>query len=269
MRAISEESLRNRLKVRLSKSQLSLCFSVKHSRTGSIARMAHGCGYDALYIDLQHSTISMDMTSDICTAAQDVGITPLVRVARGAWSMMSAALDGGAMGVLVSDVNTPAEAEEIAASVRYAPLGRRSFMSGVPQLRYQSWPADKANAFLNAETLICAIVETREGIENVDEIFAVDGIDMVMIGANDLCADYGIAGQLDHPLLHNAYRRVITAGHRHGKFVGVGGLTSKPDLIARYVEAGARFVSAGTDQAFMLAAASERADLLRRLQPDS
>jgi 4-hydroxy-2-oxoheptanedioate aldolase len=87
-----------------------------------------------------------------------------------------------------------------------------------------------------------------------------------MIGSNDLCADLGIHGQFDHPALRDAYQRTLDACRARGKHVGIGGLADRADLTASLVDAGARFVSAGTDQFFMIAAARERAHALRALE---
>lgn len=88
---------------------------------------------------------------------------------------------------------------------------------------------------------------------------AVEGVDMVMIGSNDLLADMGLTGQYDHPRLHDAYQRTIAAAKKYGKHAGVGGVASRPDLVTKFVQMGARYVSTGTDTAFLLAAATAKA----------
>jgi 2-keto-3-deoxy-L-rhamnonate aldolase RhmA len=80
-----------------------------------------------------------------------------------------------------------------------------------------------------------------------------------MIGSNDLLADWGLAGQYEHPRLREAYARTIAACRKHGKHVGVGGLASRPDLAAEFVRQGARYVSTGTDLGFLLAACAAKA----------
>jgi 2-keto-3-deoxy-L-rhamnonate aldolase RhmA len=100
----------------------------------------------------------------------------------------------------------------------------------------------------------------------VEEIVAVDGVDLVLIGTNDFLADLGRPGEYDHPKVHEVYERTIAACRRHGKHVGVGGLGSRPDLVQKYVSMGARFVSTGTDLGFLLAACTERAKQVRDLK---
>jgi 2-keto-3-deoxy-L-rhamnonate aldolase RhmA len=94
----------------------------------------------------------------------------------------------------------------------------------------------------------------------------VDGVDMMLIGTNDLCNEMGITGQFDHPNVRDAFLRTIAACRKQGKHVGVGGLASRPDLMAEYVRQGARYVSTGTDFSFLLAAAAEKAKFVRDIK---
>jgi 2-keto-3-deoxy-L-rhamnonate aldolase RhmA len=102
-------------------------------------------------------------------------------------------------------------------------------------------------------------------LEHVEEIAAVDGVDMMLIGTNDLCNEMGITGQFDHANVCDAYLRTIAACRKHGKHVGVGGLASRPDLMTEFVQMGARYVSTGTDLAFLLAACAEKARFVREI----
>ena len=93
----------------------------------------------------------------------------------------------------------------------------------------------------------------------------VEGVDMAMIGTNDLLADWGLTGQYEHPRVREAYARVIAAAQKHGKHVGVGGLATRPQLAAEFVKMGARYVSTGTDLAFLLTACTEKAKQVREM----
>src|SRR5262249_13350032 len=96
-------------------------------------------------------------------------------------------------------------------------------------------------------------------------IMAVEGVDMALIGTNDLLADWGVTGQYRHARGRDAYARGIAAAPRHGKPVGVGGPASRPDLAAEFVRMGARYVSTGTDLAFLMAACTEKAKQVREM----
>jgi 2-keto-3-deoxy-L-rhamnonate aldolase RhmA len=153
------------------------------------------------------------------------------------------------------------------AAAKFAPLGGRSAAGGLPHLRYHSFPAAITNAALNDATMVVVQCETADALEGVDDIVAVDGVDMVLIGTNDLLQDWGMPGQYDHERVREGYARVIAACRKHGKHVGVGGLSTRPKLVAEFVRMGARYVSTGTDLAFLLGACAEKAAEVRQMMP--
>ena len=261
-----EAFLRNSVKARLAQDRLALIFTVRQWRTIDIARTVKSCGYDGLYVDMEHSAITFDATAQICTAALEIGLTPLVRVPSCDPYFVGQALDGGAMGIIAPHVETAEDARLAVAAAKYPPHGHRSISTMIPQLRYESFQAEHAFALINAETLVVPMIETQRGLDNASDIAAVEGVDVLMIGSNDLCADLGIHGQFDHAALRDAYHRTISACRPLGKHVGIGGLAGRADLTASLVAAGARFVSAGADQFFMIAAARECASALRALE---
>jgi 2-keto-3-deoxy-L-rhamnonate aldolase RhmA len=108
--------------------------------------------------------------------------------------------------------------------------------------------------------------ESAEALAGMEEIVATAGVDLVLMGINDLLADWGIPGQYDDPRVGDAYARVIAVCRRHGKHVGVGGLASRPDLVAEYVRMGGRYVSTGTDLSFLLSAAAQKARQVQEIE---
>ena len=140
-------------------------------------------------------------------------------------------------------------------------------MCAAPRTR-RGWsiPVAAANAALNAATMVVVMIETEAALANVEAIAAVVGVDLLMVGTNDLCAELGITGQFDHPAVRDAYARCIAAARAVGKHVGVGGLASRPDLVAAFVAAGARYVSTGTDLGFLIGAATEKAAFVHGLR---
>ena len=142
------------------------------------------------------------------------------------------------------------------AAAKYPPLGGRGASGALPQLHYRNFPAAEANAALDAATMVIVQFESWEAVDKADEIVAVEGVDMVLIGVNDLLASLGLAGQFEHEKVREAYARTIAAARKHGKHVGVGGLASRPKLVAEFVKMGARYVSTGTDIGFLLAEAT-------------
>jgi 2-keto-3-deoxy-L-rhamnonate aldolase RhmA len=110
------------------------------------------------------------------------------------------------------------------------------------------------------------MVETARGIDNADAIAAIDGIDALLVGTNDLCVDLGIPGELGHQRIADAYAAVIAACRRHAKWPGMGGVYDEA-LMRRYVGMGCRFLQAGGDLGFMMEAGARRTAFLRGLAP--
>jgi 2-keto-3-deoxy-L-rhamnonate aldolase RhmA len=252
-----KDILRNHVKEKLARGEVVASMTVRLVRGVEIARIAKTAGFDSLYVDMEHASFSLDTTGQICMAALEAGVTPFVRVPGVA--EVSRVLDGGALGVIAPHVQSAAAAREYVTAAKYAPLGDRSAAGPLPHLHYRSFPAAQANAALNAATMVIVQFESDEALAKADEIAAVEGVDMVMIGTNDLLADWGIPGQFEHARVRAAYEKTIAACRRHGKHVGVGGLATRPQLAAEFVRMGARYVSTGTDLGFLLAASTAKA----------
>lgn len=249
--------LRNHLKEKLARGEVTASITVKLVRGVEIAQIAATAGFDSLYVDLEHASFSLETTSQICMAALAAGITPLVRVP--GLAEVQRVLDGGAQGIIAPHVHRAADARDCVRAAKLPPQGDRSAAGPLPHFKYRAIPSAKAAAALNASTLVMMQFESDEALANAEEIVATEGVDMVMIGSNDLLADWGLEGQFEHPRLREAYIRTIAACRRHGKHVGVGGLSTRPKLAAEFVGLGARYVSTGTDLAFLLAGATAKA----------
>jgi len=256
--------LRNPMKEKLARGEVVASMTVRLVTGIEIARIAKTAGFDGLYVDLEHSSLSLAATSRICMAALAAAVTPLVRVP--GVGEVQRILDGGALGIIAPHVQTADEARDYVRAAKYPPLGERSNAGPLPHLHYRAFPAAEAYAALDAATMVIVQFESEQAIENADAIAAVDGVDLVLIGTNDLLADWGLPGQYDHPRVREAYARTIAACRAHGKHVGVGGFASRPDLAAQYVRMGARYVSTGTDLGFLLAAATDKAKEVRDIE---
>ena len=257
--------LRNNVKEKLARDEVVASMTVRLVRSMEIARIARTAGFDSLYIDLEHSSFSLETTGQICIAALEAGIAPFARVP--ALADISRVLDSGALGVIAPHVRSAQDACAVVRAAKFPPLGERSNAGSLPHLQYRPVPAAEAYAALDAATMVIVQCENEQALANMEEIAAVDGVDLVLMGLNDLLADWGIPGQYDDPRVHDAYTRVIAACRRHGKHAGVGGLASRPDLMAKYVQMGARYVSTGTDLNFLLAACTQRARQVQEIKP--
>jgi 4-hydroxy-2-oxoheptanedioate aldolase len=250
--------LRNHAKEKLARGETVYSMTVRLVRTVDIAAIAHTAGFDSVYIDLEHSSYSLEAAGQVCMACNTLGVTPLVRVPGPDPSFIARVMDSGAMGVILPGVQSADEARAAVSAVKHVPHGERSLAGAAPQLNYRTFPADQVIRALDSTSMVVPMIETQAGLDAVDEIAAVDGVDIVLVGANDLSVALGVAGQMDSPQVHEAYLRVIEACRPHRKTVGIGGMGGRPDLIRRYLDLGARYVSTGNDISFLSAAAAQK-----------
>src|SRR6185503_1183905 len=258
--------MENEVKAKLARGELVASMIVRLVGGVEIVRIAKSAGFDSLYIDLEHSSFTIHSAAQISLMALEAGVPAFVRVPANTPEYISRVLDGGALGVIAPGVSSAAEARAVVAAAKYPPLGARGLSGGLPQLGFRSLPAAQALPALNAATMVIVQLESAASLAAIDEIVAVEGVDMVMIGTNDLMADLGIPGEFDHPKVRDAYERTIAACRKRGKHVGVGGLASRADLVAQYVKMGARYVSTGTDLGFLMAECQRRVKQVRDIE---
>jgi len=255
----------NHTKRQLAAGKLAIGMGLRLARSVDIATIGKTCGYDWLFIDMEHSSMDLDTAAQIAMASLPVGITPIVRVPGKEHHHASRILDSGAQGIVVPHVDSVEEAERAVAYCKYPPIGHRSAMGVLPQFAYGPVPIGESMPAANAETLVIVMLETPQAIEKADAIAAVPGIDVLLIGTNDLCAELGIPGKFGDPKVEAAYRTVIAACTKHGIHPGMGGVYD-PKLMEKYIGYGMRFILSGGDLSFLMAGARERANLLHGLK---
>ena len=255
----------NSARARLEQGELALGIGIRQARSVDIAKIMKSCGYDWLFLDLEHGVMTLDSAVQIAVAALDAGIAPLVRVPSGQYWLATRALDGGALGIVMPHVDTAEEAAELVDRLKYPPHGHRSSGGAFPQFDFKSVPAGEATAALNKGNLVVAMLETPQAIANAEAIAAVPGLDVLLIGTNDLTLEMGIPGKLGDERVAAAYGSVIAACKKHGKHPGMGGVYDEA-LLERYIGLGMRMVLCGADLGMMMAAASARAGFVRGLK---
>lgn len=181
-------------------------------------------------------------------AALAHGITPAVRVPGLAGAMVGRVLDGGAQAIIIPHVKSAQDAIESVSAAKFFPDGTRSAIAGLSALNYGVFPTIVANKAVNENVLCIIMIETLEALAAVDEIAAVPGVDVLLIGTNDLTACLGVPGIHDDPRITEAYAAVTAACRKHGRAVGIGGLYVRKDLIEKFIsmaEGIGRFVMCG------------------------
>ena len=244
----------NAAKARLKKNELSIGIGIRLVRNVDIVKVMKAAGFDWLFIDLEHGSMSIETACEIAIAAQDSGIAPIVRVPYGELTMATRVLDGGALGIVVPHVDTPEEAKEIADNLRYPPRGHRSVGGGQAQFDYEPMPLGEMTAKSDENTLIVVMIETPKAVENAEAIAAVPGIDCLLVGSSDLSMEMGIPGDTGNPKVQAAVDKVIAACRKHGKWPGMGGAYTE-ELLKLYTDKGMKFLLAGNDLPMLTGAA--------------
>lgn len=224
----------------------------------AFVEVAGHAGMDFAILDMEHGPVGYEGMQNNIRAAQAAGLFPVVRVDSLSEVSVAKALDIGALGVQVPQV---ASAEEAEAAVRYAkfhPLGRRGVCRFVRAARYSAAPAAEYFSMAN-RTLVIIQLEGREAVARLDEILAVDGIDVLFIGPYDLSQSLGVPGQTTHPSVVREMRAIVDRARAAGKTVGT--FTDSGETMRMWKEAGVSYLSYSVDVGiFREACASIRKD---------
>ncbi len=178
-------------------------------------------GYDFVFIDMEHGNYSMETAADLIRGAKSVGIAPLVRVPRLEVFFISRCLDAGAEGIMVPMTSTREQAEEIVRYAKYTPWGDRGYGSQIGHTDYKPAKAAEFMKEANENTLLIAQIETEKAVDNVDAILDVQGIDVGLIGPNDLSISMGVPDQMGSEILAKAMDKVIESAKKKGKASGI------------------------------------------------
>jgi len=194
-------------------------------------------GYDFLMLDMEHGPITVDVLGGLVRACRAVGLVPMTRVPEDHPKTILRALDVGCVGVMVPQVETPQQAQAAVAATRYAPAGTRSLAGATAAASWGKAPLSDHIAASNAAVMSVLQIETRRGLEAVEAIARIPGVDVLFIGPSDLSQSLGHPGAPAHPDVQAAIRRIIGAGRAAG--VPVGMLTLTPEDVRTYSALGA------------------------------
>jgi staphyloferrin B biosynthesis citrate synthase len=258
----------NPVKTMMRAGRVALGMNVRLARSGDIARIAKSSGHDFIFIDTQHSLFNLETIGHIAQAALGCGIAPLVRVRSCDDPDTSLLLDNGVTGIVFPDISNAEEARRAVNRAKFPPVGRRSVVGGYALFDYRAVPVSEAVPALQENTLVVCMIENPAGVANIDAIAAVEGVDVIHIGINDLLTAMGKPGRFGDAEAAAAIDRVMAATLRHGKIAGVGGDRHLPRQM-EYIRRGARFVTTNSEIAFIMAEASRVTGELRQaLQSD-
>ncbi|HYL77640.1 MAG TPA: aldolase/citrate lyase family protein [Bryobacteraceae bacterium] len=243
---MSEQQWCNPVKKKLQAGQPVLAVTIT---VNSIDVAAHAArmGFDFLWIEMEHSPVTLETLRHMVLATRGLPAVPFARVPVNEIWTAKRVLDAGVFGVMFPFTSTPELARQAAAACRYPPAGRRGSGAGLAMF---GWP-EVANYHDCADenVVVIAIIEEASAVENIDEIAATPGIDVLFIGTSDLSFSLGLRGKQDDPKHREAVAKVVAAGKKHGKFLGRPATTA--EKIAQYREQGFQLFQTLTDIGLM------------------
>ena len=219
-------------------------------------------GYDFVFIDMEHGNYSMETVADLIRGAKSAGIAPIIRVPHLETFFISRTLDAGAEGIMVPMTSTRRQAEEIVRFSKYTPLGQRGFGTQTGQTDYKPLKASEAMKEANEHTLIVAQIETPEAIENIDAILEVEGIDVGLIGPNDLSISMGMTDQIGSEIITKAIEKVVETAKKKGKASGIH--IGNIEALKKWRAKGMTVLAYSTDIAFMYNTSKSSLEELKR-----
>jgi len=213
------------------------------------AEILANVGFEWIGADLEHADIDVVSFTALLRAMHGRGTVPFARVPSNDTILIRRVLDVGAQGVLVPLVNTPEEAERAVQAAKYPPRGVRGYCFS----RMNNWGADFDDYVrrANDDIAVVVMIESKQAVENIDAILAVDGVDGVFIGPYDMSGSYGIPGETSDPIVQEACRKVIDACARAKKSAGLHVVFATPDAIRKAIADGFTFICLGVDGLFM------------------
>ncbi len=217
-----------------------------YSSSTRLAELAIRVGFDTAWIEIEHGSTTYETAEAMCMAIEAAGGVPAIRLPDCQRRTVLHAVEIGAQILIVAMINTAEEAREVVRHAKFPPVGERGFNSGTRGVRFGlEMPAENLFAKANARTHVFTQVETREAVDNLDAICAVEGLSGIFIGPNDLAVSYGRAGRIQDPehvaLCGDILRRAKAAGKRAGI------LAAPSPLLDEACEAGSDLLFVGGD----------------------
>ncbi len=229
-----------------------------------LPQMVKAAGAEFLLLDMEHAGTSYETLKQQVALSRGIDLVPMARIPANQYHYISRALDLGAMGIMAPMVGSAEEARHIVACTRYPPDGRRGAAFGFAADDYEGGPVAEKIKIANARTLVMCLIETEEGVRNVDEIAAVPGVDVLWLGHFDLTNFLGIPAQFDHPKYTEAIERMVAAAKKHNKVLAC--MTADDQWSQTYWHKGFRLFAVGVDSMLLQGALRAGLATLQQLE---
>lgn len=198
-------------------------------------------GFDFAILDMEHSALSIESMEDLIRMAGVRGIDSIVRVPEISESAISAPLDAGASGVLVPHVDTKEQAEEVVFLSKFSPLGERGMDVFARAADYSHLPKEIYLKEANRRTLLIVQIEGKKGVENLDDILLVKGLDTIFVGPYDLSQSLGVPGEIGHPKVGEKIKEVVGKVRKAGLSLGI--YVDDVETAKRWINLGVQFIA--------------------------
>jgi len=241
------------------------CFGtmLRMVRAPEVISLCAAAGWDFVVLDTEHYGCNPENVSALALAARYEKITFLMRVPDKLYHQMANALDLGAEGLVLPRVDRPEQVQTIIRSSKFYPVGQRGMSVSIFGTLHREYDVTEYMEWFNSSSLVAIQIESREGVENANQLVSIPGVDAVLIGPADLSQNLGISGQFSHPDMEDAYQKVIDACNRHGVAPGIH--FSEMDLVEKWVARGMRFITFQYDTKLLLDASKKTVEGLRQV----
>lgn len=253
----------NRAKQTLADGNVAVGHMLMEFATHGLAQMLATADLDFVLIDMEHSPFTSQDVARLVAWFQSTEIAPFVRVPQTQYHFIARCLDAGALGVMVPNVKTGAQAKEIVDAVKYAPLGQRGVALGGALTGYQAVNPAEFLAESNRNTTIICQIESEEGLENLEAIAGTPGVDCLWVGHFDLTNSMGIPGQFQSKRFLDGLKAVVESCRKHGLAAGIQ--PGNPEQAAEWMGMGYTMISYSADHALYRAAVVEGARRVRAI----
>ncbi len=251
----------NQTRERLSRGETVYGCGLQVYRSAEIPRTFAAAGFDYVFIDMEHGAFDLETVQDMIRASIEAGITPIVRVAELLYSLVARLLDAGAQGIILPRVEDQRVLAEALSWLRFPPRGKRGYGVNPTMTGYEARSFAEIVEHQNRNTLAVVQFETVTAIENADELLALPGLDVIMVGPADLSIALGIPGEFEHPLLISTVEGLIEKCKRHGVVPGIQ--TRSVAMAKAWADRGMRFVGSSAEHGLFLEKAKESVAALR------
>jgi 2-keto-3-deoxy-L-rhamnonate aldolase RhmA len=235
----------NRFREALAAGRMPIGHMVWEFGTRGMAKILDSADLDFVIYDMEHSGFGIERVFDMIAYAKAASFAPFVRVPQAQYHFLARVMDGGALGVMVANVETPEQAKMIVDAVKYAPLGNRGVGIGTAHTEFLPAPAVEYFKESNENSVIICQIESPLGVKNAEAIAATPGVDLLWVGHFDLSQTMGIPAQFQHPDFLAAMRTVVAAGRKHGCRLGIQ--PSTPEQCEQWMGLGFDVISWSVD----------------------